>query len=144
MDEIGLVNAVIEPFDSHSVSWELEYLSVHILEPDYQMVIGYPPAFTPGTKGKVVERAMIVEINSKADLEQYRGKLRNAIVLATPPMPVSPRFNPDAFRHTDQSLKTYATKGVDELYQKYGKGQPGQTSYRPEDVSEAELETFFK
>ena len=144
MDEIGLVNAVIEPWGDHCVGWEIEYLSIHMLEPDYQMVIGYPLAFTPGTKGKIVEQAMIVDIKSKEDLEQYRGKLGNAIVLATPPMPVSPRFNPDAFRHTDESLKTYATQGVDIIYQQHGRGQPEQQNFRREGVSDAELEAFFK
>ncbi|MFC1476887.1 M20/M25/M40 family metallo-hydrolase [candidate division KSB1 bacterium] len=143
MEEMGLENVVIEPWGDHCVGWEVERISIHMLEPDYQLVFGYPYAFTPGTDGVVTGQPMIFALSSREELESYRGQLRGAIVLATPPMPVSPRFNPDAFRHTEESLSVYAQEGVDLLYQRYGKGQPDQQSTRLP-VSEAELEAFFK
>ncbi|MFC1556105.1 M20/M25/M40 family metallo-hydrolase [candidate division KSB1 bacterium] len=143
MEEIGLENSVIEPWGDHCVGWEIERISIHLLEPDYQVVFGYPYAFTPGTDGIITGQPIIVLVNSQDDLEQYRGKLNNAIVLTTTPMQVSPRFSPDAFRHTEESLSTYAQEGVDVLYQRYSNGQPGQQSFRP-GVSEAELEAFLK
>ncbi|MCP4727681.1 MAG: M20/M25/M40 family metallo-hydrolase, partial [bacterium] len=143
MDEIGLESTVIEPWGDRCVGWEIERISIHMLEPDYQVVFGYPYAFTPGTDGAVTGQPQIVTIFTREDFEQYRGKLKNAIVLATPLMSVSPRFNPDAFRHSDESLSTYSTEGVDINYRRYGNGQSGQRSYRPE-VSQAEIEAFFK
>jgi hypothetical protein len=85
MERIGLVNTAIEPFMDYGVAWDNEYVSLHMLEPDYQPMVGYPLAWTPGTHGKVTAKAMIVDLQVKADLERYRGKLRGAAVLSTPP-----------------------------------------------------------
>jgi carboxypeptidase Q len=85
MERIGLVNTVIEPFMDYGATWDNEYVSLHMLEPDYQPMVGYPLAWTPGTHGKVTAKAMIVDLQVKADLEKYRGRLRGVAVLATPP-----------------------------------------------------------
>jgi hypothetical protein len=144
MEEIGLVNVALEPWGDRTVGWEVQYVSIHMLEPDYQVVIGYPLAFTPGTPGKVVERGIIVDIDSADDLAEYRGRLRNAIVLATPMMPVEPRFAQDAFRHTDESLNAFATEGIDLLYDRHRRGQLRQAPGVRSGISEEELEAFFK
>src|SRR5262245_65387019 len=49
MREMGLSNVVAEPFGAHEASWDNLYTSLHLIEPDYQPLIGYPYAFTPGT-----------------------------------------------------------------------------------------------
>lgn len=98
MDQIGLSSTAIEPWGEHGVNWDLEYVSLHMLEPDYQPLIGYPQAFTPGTNGKITGKPIIVDIKSKADLDNYKGKLKNAIVLSTPRRLYGPRFTPDAIR----------------------------------------------
>ena len=51
MKRIGLMNTAIEPFMDYGVSWDNEYFSLHMLEPDYQPMVGYPLANTPGTSG---------------------------------------------------------------------------------------------
>ncbi len=104
MDSLGLVNTVIEPFGEHGVGWANEYTSLHLLEPTYQPLIGYPQAFTPGTAGKIAGEARIVALRSPADFAQFRGKLKGAIVLSTPPMPGAPRFAADAVRFSTDSL----------------------------------------
>ena len=53
MTRIGLVNVAVEPFMDYGVTWDNEYVSLHMLEPDYQPMVGYPLAHTPGTAGKV-------------------------------------------------------------------------------------------
>ncbi len=106
MDSLGLVNTVIEPYGEHGVGWTNEYTSLHLMEPSYQPLIGYPQAFTPGTAGKIIGPARIVALRSPADFAQYRGKLQGAIVLATAPQPVPPRFGADASRFTADSLAT--------------------------------------
>ena len=106
MEKTGLVNAVIEPFMDYGAAWDNEYFSLHMLEPDYQYMMGFPLAYTPGTKGKVACPAVIVEIQTKKDLEKYRGKLKNAAVLATPPFAVDLAALPQGFsRRTDEELK---------------------------------------
>ena len=88
------------------------------------MVIAYPLALTPGTDGRVVERAVFADIRSAADLDQYRGRLQGAIVLATPPMPIGPRMVQAAFRHTEESLSVFETERLDLLIQRHATTMP--------------------
>jgi carboxypeptidase Q len=46
MTRLGLTNAAIEPWGEHGVGWTNVYTSLHLLEPTYQPVIGYPLAVT--------------------------------------------------------------------------------------------------
>jgi carboxypeptidase Q len=89
MEKLGLENVVIEPFMDYGAAWDNEYFSLHMLEPDYLPLVGFPIAYTSGTKGKVVAPAVIAsDIQTKKDLERYRGKLKGAIVLLSPPFPL--------------------------------------------------------
>jgi hypothetical protein len=112
MTQLGLTNVTIEPWGEHGVGWTNTYTSLHLLEPTYQPVIGYPLAFTPSTNGKITGEARIVSIGSEADFARYRGKLSGAIVLATPPMPVGQRFTPDAVRFTADDLRALARSTI--------------------------------
>jgi carboxypeptidase Q len=85
MDKVGLAHTAIEPFMDYGVSWDNEYFSLHMLEPDYQPMVGFPLAHTPGTGGKIVCTAVIADFQMKSDLAKYQGKLKNAAVLASPP-----------------------------------------------------------
>ena len=95
MTSLGLTNVAIEPWGEHGVGWTNVYTSLHLLEPTYQPLIGYPLAFTPGTSGKLTGEARIVSIISAADYARYRGTLAGAIVLTTPPGLIGPRFTSD-------------------------------------------------
>jgi carboxypeptidase Q len=87
MEKLGLENVVIEPFMDYGAAWDNEYFSLHMLEPDYQPLVGFPVAYTSGTKGKIVAPAVIASnIQVRKDLEAYRGKLKGTVVLATPPL----------------------------------------------------------
>ena len=88
MGRIGLTNVAAEPFMDYGVAWDNEYVSLHMLEPDYTPMVGYPLAHTPGTSGKQVAPAMIADIQSKADLTALKGKLAGAIVLVSPPVAI--------------------------------------------------------
>jgi carboxypeptidase Q len=85
MTRMGLVNVAAEPFMDFGVTWDNEYVSLHLLEPDYQPMVGYPVAHTASTAGKQVASAVIVDLLVKADLEKYRGTLAGKAVLVTPP-----------------------------------------------------------
>ena len=85
MEKIGLINTVIEPFMDYGVSWDNEYFSLHLLEPDYQPMVGFPLTHTPGTKGKITCSVFIADVKTKKDLDRLRGKLKGIAVLATPP-----------------------------------------------------------
>jgi len=106
MKRIGLVNAVLEPFMDYGVSWDNEYVSLHLLEPDYSPMVGYPIAHTPGTDGKQRLRVVIADVRTRQDLERYRGRLRGMAVLGTPPATVDQaRFATGTPRRTDEELR---------------------------------------
>jgi carboxypeptidase Q len=107
MTRIGLVNVAAEPFMDFGVTWDNEYVSLHLLEPDYTPMVGYPISHTPGTEGRQVAQAVIVDLQVKADLEKYRGTLNGKTVLVTPPavIDLAPLTN-GVPRRTEQELKT--------------------------------------
>ena len=85
MERIGLVNVTVEPYVDWGVTWDNEYVSLHLLEPDYQPMVGYPIAYTSSTNGKEVLQAVIVDVQTRPDLEKYRGTLKGKAILVTPP-----------------------------------------------------------
>ena len=85
MEKVGLTNVTVEPYVDWGVTWDNEYVSVHMLEPDYSPMVAYPIAYTPGTDGKQVGQAVIVDLQTRQDLETWRGKLKGMVVLSTPP-----------------------------------------------------------
>lgn len=85
MARMGLVNVAAEPFMDFGVTWDNEFVSIHLLEPDYTPMVGYPIAHTAGTNGRQVAQAVIVELLVRDDLAKYRGTLKGKAVLVTPP-----------------------------------------------------------
>ena len=88
MSRMGLASVAAEPFMDYGVTWDNEYVSVHMLEPDYSPMVAYPIAHTAGSNGKQVADAMIVDLVSRDDLVKLRGTLRGKAVLVTPPATV--------------------------------------------------------
>ncbi|HEU4698241.1 MAG TPA: M20/M25/M40 family metallo-hydrolase [Gemmatimonadales bacterium] len=117
MKRLGLANVAAEPFMAFGASWDNEYVSLHLLEPDYSPMVGYPLAHTPGTDGQVVAEAVIVDAQTRPELEALRGKLRGKAVLATPPAKVDlaplvqgvPRRTEAELRELEQTVVMPAT-----------------------------------
>jgi len=109
MEKIGLVNIVIEPFMDYGVTWDNEYFSLHMLEPDYQPLVGFPLTHTPSTPGKITCQTIIAEVKTKQDLDEFRGKLEGAVVLTTPPAEIdldalargTPRRTPEELKRME-------------------------------------------
>ena len=90
----------------YGVSWDNEYVSLHMLEPDYTPLVGYPIAHTPGTDGKQRLTAIIGDLRTHQDLESYRGKLRGMAVLSSPPPTIDQsRFATGTPRRTEEELR---------------------------------------
>ncbi len=106
MEEFGLENVVIEPILDHGVSWDNEYTSIHMIEPGYYPVQGFPLAYTSGTDGKITGQVVIAEINDRKDLEKFKGKLNNKIVLISPLLVLDPAKPNFAKRRTEENLKS--------------------------------------
>ena len=84
MKKMGLKNTAKEPFMDYGVSWDNEYFSMHLTKPDYQPMLGYPIAHTPGIKGKQTLSVVLAPIKTKDDLKKYKGKIRGKAVLSSP------------------------------------------------------------
>jgi hypothetical protein len=112
LGRIGLVNVAGEPYMDYGVTWDNEYASLHMREPDYAPLTAYPVAHTAGTNGRVVADAMIVDLQSRADLATYRGKLAGKAVLITPPAAIDldrmtngvPRLSDEALRKLQETV----------------------------------------
>ena len=85
MTGMGLANVASEPYVDFGVTWDNEYVALHMLAPDYSPMVAYPIAHTAGTNGRQVADAVIVDLQTKADLAALRGTLKGKAVLVTPP-----------------------------------------------------------
>jgi carboxypeptidase Q len=88
LKSMGLANVAAEPFMDYGVTWDNEYVSLHLLEPDYTPMVGYPIAHTASTAGKLAVSAVIVDLQSRDDLAKYRGTIKGKAILVTPPAAV--------------------------------------------------------
>lgn len=112
MQEIGLSNVKIEPFMDYGVAWDNEYFSLHLLEPDYQPMVGFPLSHTPGTSGRIICPVHIADMQTQKDLESLRGKLKDAAVLWTPEFQIdlerlaqaTPRRSPEELNELEQAV----------------------------------------
>jgi hypothetical protein len=102
--DYGLQNVHEEPWGPFGQSWRLTYFSAHLLEPQYQPLIGFPLAWTPGTPGDIKADPVMAVITSEADFDKYKGKLKDKVVLSMEPKVVAMSTEPLAHRLTDEEL----------------------------------------
>jgi hypothetical protein len=90
MKSYGLSNVHLEPYTIPE-GWERGTVHARLLEPDNGRTLSMASlAWMPGTKGKVEGEVVIIKANTVAELEKYKSKLKNAIVLQGPPTPLRP------------------------------------------------------
>jgi hypothetical protein len=152
-EEFGARNVVLFPFKGRmGMPWECTFSAVSMLTPQYMPLIAYAVPHTRGTKGRIKSHVISVntqELYSEADFQQYRGKLRNKIILVAPEAPIKLDFDPRAFRLTgfelDKMAETHIIQKPEimrisgETYQKLLKGK---TQKPP--LSTEKVRTFFE
>jgi carboxypeptidase Q len=90
MKAYGLVNVRLEPWEI-PVGWERGPATMTMIEPNKGRTLMIASrAWAPGTKGKVTGEVMLVEVKTKADIEKYKGKLKNKVVMRGPPQTIAP------------------------------------------------------
>ncbi len=136
LTEWGLANAAIEPCGEFGLGWTNDYISVQMLEPTYARLLAYAKPWTPGTQGKLQCRPVLAVIKTKADMEKWRGKLKGAIVLTSPPRQVQPSLKPYARRYTDEELKEITDTPIPVRPKDEEKAKP--------EVKWKDLEEFYK
>lgn len=81
--EWGLANSHLEEWQ-FGRGWTLEGFSLEMLEPRYLPLIGYPKAWSPSTRGRLIGRPMMLAGKSAEELTRYEGRLEGAIVMTRP------------------------------------------------------------
>jgi hypothetical protein len=104
LKEYGLTNVHQEPWGPFGRGWTYSHFSASMIEPQYQPLIGFPLAWTPGTNGAVQGEAILAPISSEADFAKFKGKLRGKVVLTMPLKPLSMSMEPMGHRLTDSEL----------------------------------------
>jgi len=79
---MGFDNVHVEPWE-FGRGWELQKLTVEMVEPRYQPLIGYAKGWSPATAGVLVASPVWLG-NPKDDPKNYEGKLSGAIVMTRP------------------------------------------------------------
>jgi hypothetical protein len=125
MTEYGLVNVKLEPWGPFGRGWVNERFSANVVSPNTYPLIGYPMAWTPGTNGMVTAEAVIAVITSEADFEKFKGKLNGKFVLPLAPREITPHFEGDAKRYTEEQLADIAKQQI-------SNAQPGQPQVNPQ------------
>jgi hypothetical protein len=79
---MGFDNVHLEPWE-FGRGWQLEKLTVEMIEPRYQPMIAYAKGWSPSTSGRLVAAPVWIG-NPKEDLKKYEGKLAGSIVMTRP------------------------------------------------------------
>ena len=86
----GLTNVVLEPYEIPA-AWERGFVHMKLVEPDNgRLITAASRAWTPGTKGRFVGEVVVVEATKSEELDAYKGRFKNALVMLSPPSTITP------------------------------------------------------
>lgn len=119
LEDWGLQNVQIERWGTFGKGWETQHCYVAMTAPYYQQLIAVPKAWTPSSNGTIKADAIVVNIETVADMAQYACKLEGKIVVKATNQLAMPNFSADAKRLSDEDLchleeDPHVAKGVDE------------------------------
>ncbi|RPD46825.1 M20/M25/M40 family metallo-hydrolase [Hymenobacter sediminis] len=103
----GLTKATIEPWGTFGRGWDIDKSYIAMTAPYYHTLIGAPKAWTPSTNGTLKKQVVVVKATTEAELDKYKGQLRDKIVLLDVTAPKT-SFEADAKRYTDEELQKMA------------------------------------
>lgn len=83
-EQYGLSNVHLEPWTIHH-AWYRGTAEARIVSPAVHPITLAAAGWSPSTDGQVRGPVVYVKATSEPDLDQYRGKLKNAIVITAPP-----------------------------------------------------------
>lgn len=102
------IPAKLENWGPYGRGWEFTNFTAALLEPSYTPLIGAPLAYTSGTNGAITAEVTIATLANDADLEKYKGKLKDKIVLQGAGRDIPMLTAPQGTRYTDQQLAALA------------------------------------
>ena len=92
LEDWGARNVKLEKWGPFGQGWSRSYFSAHLVEPQYEMLIGVPLGWSPSTDGVVSGQPILAPFEGKPTRKQfqqavdefiakYKGKLRGQIIL---------------------------------------------------------------
>ena len=95
MRSYGLSHVHLEGY-TIPAGWERGPATARIVEPDNgRTIILASQAWTPGTNGKIVGDVVYLKASNREELAAYKGKLKGAIILRSPPATIRPITDPN-------------------------------------------------
>ncbi|MFT4179238.1 MAG: M20/M25/M40 family metallo-hydrolase [Thermomonas sp.] len=104
-NEWGLSNVHDEAVEDFGRGWAFTDTTVEMLSPRPMPLHALPKAWTPGTSGAVEGEAIYAKLESKADLEKWKGKLKGKVLFTDAPRAYKPNEKSDFQRHDHASLE---------------------------------------
>jgi carboxypeptidase Q len=108
LKEWGLQDVHFENWAPIGKGWTLKKFSAQVTAPKAFPLIAYPKAWSPSTDGTVRGELVYLKAGSDAELDSFKGKLKDAIILLDAQRPLRAHFQADASRLTDSALVRYA------------------------------------
>lgn len=105
LTEFGLEKAGMESFGTLGRGWELKKFYAAMTSPQYMPLIAYPKAWTAGLASTLKGNVVLVNIQKEEDLNAFKGKLKDAIVLTQGEQDVPLSLEPDGQRYSDDELE---------------------------------------
>lgn len=125
----GMANVKLEPWGPFGRGWQNDKFYAQALTPTPFPILGYPKAWSAGTKGLISAEATILEAENEEDLAKYAGKLKGKIVFTSALRDVEPHFTADAHRYTADEL-TEMQQETDTQPRRSRFGGPGRPDFR--------------
>lgn len=104
LEEWGLTNAHLEAWGPFGLGWSFSRSVVQLKAPRETPLMALPQAWTPGTDGPVTGEVVLINIESKEDLEKYKGTLAGKVVFLDEPRKYEHQIESTFERYTDQKL----------------------------------------
>lgn len=104
LTQCGLRNAQLEAWGPFGRGWSLERFSAQLTEPQFAPLIAYPKAWSPGTNGPLAGQVIFLDAKDEGELQKYKGQLKGAIVLASPPREIKAHFESLGTRLSEKEL----------------------------------------
>jgi len=108
LTRFGLQNAHLEAWGPFGRGWTLKHFSAQVSEPLDIPLIAYPKAWSPSLAGTLTAPIVYVDAKDVAGLEQFKGKLKGAIIFTAPMREVKAHFDPLGTRRDEKDLLTLA------------------------------------
>jgi carboxypeptidase Q len=108
MTKFGLQNAHLEAWGPFGRGWTLKRFSAQVSEPLNIPLIAYPKAWSPAIPRGLNAPVVYVDAKTEAELQQFKGKLKGAIVLTAAVRDVKAHFEPLGTRLNEKDLLALA------------------------------------